>query len=190
MSASLLVIIAFCLALFIGIYLGKLLQASGNKSNQAAADEKIQGLQLQLSSTKDLTEKEQREKSSLQQEKESLMVQLSKKEADYDYLLLRLREQKQETEQLQEKFTKEFGDQLNADYAENPEGLEKLINAMKPYVPVTDRLKDDENGDKRFTGKTWSELDKAGLLPELKATDLELFKTMYKEEFNRDYTNN
>ena len=98
MSASLLVIIAFCLALFIGIYLGKLLQASGNKSNQAAADEKIQGLQLQLSSAKDLTEKEQREKSSLQQEKESLMVQLSKKEADYDHLLLRLREQKQETE--------------------------------------------------------------------------------------------
>lgn len=151
MSASLLVIIAFCLALFIGIYLGKLLQASGNKSTQAAADEKIQGLQLQLSSAKDLTEKEQREKSSLQQEKESLMVQLSKKEADYDHLLLRLREQKQETEQLQEKFTKEFENLANKILEEktnkfteqNKENLKNILLPLQDKIQLFEKKVED-----------------------------------------------
>lgn len=151
MSASFLVIIAFCLALAIGIYLGKLLQTSSNKSNQAAADEKIQGLQLQLLSTKDLIEKEQREKTALQQEKESLMVQLSKKEADYDHLLLRLREQKQETEQLQEKFTKEFENLANKILEEktnkfteqNKENLKTILLPLQDKIQLFEKKVED-----------------------------------------------
>ncbi|MBS1533814.1 MAG: DNA recombination protein RmuC [Bacteroidetes bacterium] len=151
MSASILVIVAFCLALAIGIYLGKLLQISSTKSNQAAADEKIQGLQLQLSSAKDLIEKEQREKLALQQEKESLMVQLSKKEADYDHLLLRLREQKQETEQLQEKFTKEFENLANKILEEktnkfteqNKENLKTILLPLQDKIQLFEKKVED-----------------------------------------------
>ncbi|RYZ21736.1 MAG: hypothetical protein EOP49_46875 [Sphingobacteriales bacterium] len=39
------------------------------------------------------------------------------------------------------KITKEDGDQLVADYAENPDGLEKVLNMFKPYTPITPGLK-------------------------------------------------
>ena len=39
----------------------------------------------------------------------------------------------------------------------------------------------------KFEGKSWDELDRAGLLPSFKASDPEGFKALFKEEFGVDY---
>jgi DNA recombination protein RmuC len=81
--------------------------------------EKINFLEAKLTNTKEeniriehFLQKEhqnlQNEHNQLRKEKEALVVQLSKKEADFDYLLERNKEQKQEVENLQQKFSTEF----------------------------------------------------------------------------------
>ena len=81
--------------------------------------EKINFLEAKLTNTKEENiriehflqkehQKLQNEHNQLRKEKEALVVQLSKKEADFDYLLERNKEQKQEVENLQQKFSTEF----------------------------------------------------------------------------------
>ena len=48
MSQTLLVLAAFVIALFIGIYIGKLLFSANAKSEQAALEEKNNGLSFQM----------------------------------------------------------------------------------------------------------------------------------------------
>jgi|GEM_PF-1988540 len=75
---------------------------------------------------------------------------------------------------------------LREQYLTNPDGLEKLLAAMTPILSVTNNLKEEET-DKRFAGKSYAELDKAGLLEELKAKHPETFKTLYKEQYGTEY---
>jgi hypothetical protein len=87
----------------------------------------------------------------------------------------------------QKKITTEVRAQLAKDYAENPAGLKALVDGMGVYSSVVNQLKPDTKLMAKFEGKTWDELHQADLLPELKATNLELFKQMYKSEHGVEY---
>lgn len=75
---------------------------------------------------------------------------------------------------------------LKEQYADNPDGLDKLLKAMTPIVSVTGQLKEAET-DKKYEGKSWDQLDRAGLLEEFKAKHPDAFKAKYKERFDKEY---
>lgn len=88
------------------------------------------------------------------------------------------------------KLTVETGNKLKVDYATNPEGLKNLIDALPAYTGVTDMIDNGGSADelKALAAKSYSELDKSGELPRLKAISPETFKAKFKTQFGKDYT--
>lgn len=114
----------FIVALFLGIYLGKLLYAAKFKSEKVSLEERLIANQNhielqkeQFNSERNIFEKQLQlsnsEKENIRTEKDSLAIQLSKKEVDFENLWERHKEQKNEISELQEKFTKEFENLAN-----------------------------------------------------------------------------
>ncbi|MDQ6472299.1 DNA recombination protein RmuC [Flavobacterium sp. LHD-80] len=118
------ILLAFIIALFLGIYLGKLLMSAKSQTEKVSLEEKLNAninqLQLQreqFESEKNNFQKQVQlinsEKENIRTEKDSLAIQLSKKEVDFENLWERHKEQKAEITELQEKFTKEFENLAN-----------------------------------------------------------------------------
>lgn len=70
----------------------------------------------------------------------------------------------------------------------NFETVEKLLGTKAGSPTVQSQL-DGKRTDKisLYANKTWSELDKQGLLVKLKADDPNLFKDLFKQQFNKEY---
>ncbi|MFN4249275.1 MAG: phage protease [Flavipsychrobacter sp.] len=86
------------------------------------------------------------------------------------------------------KLTNEAKEAYKEQFAKNPEGLAKVLNALKPYNPVSDKLKD--KGDEPTNKALIEEYDKAfedGTLNEIKNTDMDKYKAMYKAKFKKEY---
>ncbi|TCN56624.1 DNA recombination protein RmuC [Flavobacterium circumlabens] len=118
------VLFAFIVALFLGIYLGKVLFSARSESEKVSLNERLNAAFNQLQLQKEQSEKERiafekqlysnnSEKENIRTEKDSLAIQLSKKEVDFENLWERHKEQKNEITELQEKFTKEFENLAN-----------------------------------------------------------------------------
>ncbi|QSB28188.1 DNA recombination protein RmuC [Flavobacterium sp. CLA17] len=118
------VLFAFIVALFLGIYLGKVLFSARSESEKVSLNERLNATFNQLQLQKEQSEKERiafekqlysnnSEKENIRTEKDSLAIQLSKKEVDFENLWERHKEQKNEITELQEKFTKEFENLAN-----------------------------------------------------------------------------
>jgi DNA recombination protein RmuC len=117
-------LLAFVVALFLGIYLGRMLFSAKFQSEKISLEERLNANSNQLQLQKEQSENEKRnfekalqlnniEKESIRTEKDSLAIQLSKKEVDFENLWERHKEQKAEITELQEKFTKEFENLAN-----------------------------------------------------------------------------
>ena len=91
------------------------------------------------------------EKETIRSDKESLAIQLSKKETDFDNLWERNKEQKQEVEQLQEKFTKEFENLANKILEEkttkfteqNKENLKNILSPLQDKIQLFEKKVED-----------------------------------------------
>ncbi|AWG23093.1 DNA recombination protein RmuC [Flavobacterium faecale] len=162
MSALVINSLIFFIAIFLGFIIGKLLSSANFRSAKSSLDERILGLQAQVQQTKEQLasdrlsfekkqEKVQYEKEQLRHEKESLVIQLSKKEADFDNLWERNKEQKQEVEQLQEKFTKEFEnlankilDEKSTKFTEqNKENMKNILSPLQEKIQLFEKKVDD-----------------------------------------------
>ncbi len=86
------------------------------------------------------------------------------------------------------KVTQQLSDQLKTTFASNPEGLKNLLDAMPSYAPITQQLQDKDDKLKALAAKTWEQLDKEGLLENLKANHFDLFQEKFKERWGREYT--
>ncbi|RKR11216.1 DNA recombination protein RmuC [Flavobacterium sp. 90] len=117
-------LLAFVVALFLGIYLGKLLFAARAQAEKVSLEERLNANANQMQLQKEQFENERNnfqkqfqlsnaEKENIRTEKDSLAIQLSKKEVDFENLWERHKEQKNEITELQEKFTKEFENLAN-----------------------------------------------------------------------------
>ena len=115
---------AFVVALFLGVFLGKLLFSAKFQSEKVSLEERLNATVNQLQLQKEQYERESNnfekqvqlasaEKENIRTEKDSLAIQLSKKEVDFENLWERHKEQKNEITELQEKFTKEFENLAN-----------------------------------------------------------------------------
>jgi DNA recombination protein RmuC len=151
MNDNLMIIIAFTIALAIGIFLGKTLFAAQSKSDKASLEEKINGLLQQIEQLKNQMSQTIQEREKIRAEKEALSIQLSKKETDFDNLWERHKEQKEEVEKLQEKFTKEFENLANKILEEktvkfteqNKENLKNILSPLQDKIQLFEKKVED-----------------------------------------------
>jgi DNA recombination protein RmuC len=117
-------LLVLLIALIIGAFIGKLIFSARFQSERVSLNEKLIALTNQFQQQKEHFQSEKNnfekllqatnsDKEIIRTEKDSLAIQLSKKEVDFENLWERHKEQKNEVEQLQEKFTKEFENLAN-----------------------------------------------------------------------------
>lgn len=162
MNDTIITIIAFIIALAIGIFIGKALFSANAKSQKAGLEERVNGLMSQIEQLRQQQQHEIRnaenqlqqtamERENLRAEKEALAIQLSKKEVDFENLWERNKEQKQEVEQLQEKFTKEFENLANKILEEksskfteqNRENLKNILSPLQDKIQLFEKKVED-----------------------------------------------
>ncbi len=146
-------LLGFVVALFVGIYVGRMLSASKFQSEKAISDERVNALNGQLQMLKEQFENEKNnfqkqlqlniaEKENIRTEKDSLAIQLSKKEVDFENLWERHKEQKSEINELQEKFTKEFENLANKILEEKSAKFteQNTVNMKNILTPLQDKI--------------------------------------------------
>ncbi|WP_348800517.1 DNA recombination protein RmuC [Flavobacterium adhaerens] len=162
MSSILPLLVVFIIALAIGIFIGKLIFSARFQSEKISLEEKLIAFNSQLSQQKEqfLLDKNtfekqlefaNSEKENIRNEKDSLAIQLSKKEVDFENLWERNKEQKEEVEKLQEKFTKEFENLANKILEEksnkfteqNKENLKNILTPLQDKIQLFEKKVED-----------------------------------------------
>jgi DNA recombination protein RmuC len=151
MTYPIFILVIFCSALAIGLFLGKLLFNARSQSEKSGLEERINGLLEQIEQFKEQVRQYALEKENLLKEKESITIHLAKKENDFDNLWERNKEQKQEVEQLQEKFTKEFENLANKILEEktvkfteqNKENLKNILSPLQDRIQLFEKKVED-----------------------------------------------
>ena len=151
MNATLLTILTFCIALAIGLYLGKLLFTAKSQSEKIGLEEKLIGINSQFKSIQEQLKITQVEKEKIRSEKDSLALQLSRKEVDFENLWERNLEQKQEVEKLQDKFTREFENLANKILEEktnkfteqNKENMKNILSPLQDKIQLFEKKVED-----------------------------------------------
>lgn len=146
-------LLGFVVVLFIGIYVGRMLSASKFQSEKAISEERLNAINGQLQMQKEQFENEKNnlqkqlqlsitEKENIRTEKDSLAIQLSKKEVDFENLWERHKEQKSEINELQEKFTKEFENLANKILEEKSAKFteQNTVNMKNILTPLQDKI--------------------------------------------------
>ncbi|MCG9792550.1 DNA recombination protein RmuC [Flavobacterium algicola] len=149
-------------ALILGFLIGKIISSSSYKASESSLKERILGLQSQLVQSKEQSEiartslekqlqTRSLEKEQLRSEKESIVIQLSKKEADFENLWERNKEQKNEVEKLQEKFTKEFenlankilDEKSNKFTEQNKQNMTNILSPLQDKIQLFEKKVED-----------------------------------------------
>jgi DNA recombination protein RmuC len=148
-------LLIFIVALAIGIFIGKLLFSAKSQSEKAFMEEKLNALKEQSLIEKAALDKQLQntidEKENIRNEKESINIQLTKKEVDFENLWQRNKEQKEEVEKLQEKFTKEFEnlankilDEKSSKFTEqNKENMKNILTPLQEKIQLFEKKVDD-----------------------------------------------
>lgn len=162
MSNMLLFLLIFCVALAIGVFIGKLIFSARFLSEKISLEEKLIAFTSQFNQLKEQTlvdkitfekqlENGTAEKESIRSEKDSLAIQFSKKEVDFENLWERNKEQKEEVEKLQEKFTKEFENLANKILEEksnkfteqNKENMKNILTPLQDKIQLFEKKVED-----------------------------------------------
>ena len=155
-------LLIFIIALTLGLFIAKLIFSAKFQSEKISLEEKliaansqINQLKEQISTDKASFEKQLQfsnsEKESIRTEKDSLAIQLSKKEVDFENLWERNKEQKEEVEKLQEKFTKEFENLANKILEEksnkfteqNKENMKNILTPLQDKIHLFEKKVED-----------------------------------------------
>ncbi|TAF66117.1 MAG: DNA recombination protein RmuC [Flavobacterium sp.] len=155
-------LLVFIVALGLGLFIGKLLFSARFESQKISLEEKINAAQHLLQQQKEQAvldkasfekqlQSSLQEKEAIRNEKDSLAIQLSKKEVDFDNLLERHKEQKNEVEQLQEKFTKEFenlankilDEKSNKFTEQNKENMKNILSPLQDKIQLFEKKVED-----------------------------------------------
>ncbi|MGO4820967.1 MULTISPECIES: DNA recombination protein RmuC [unclassified Flavobacterium] len=162
MSNLLSFLLLFIIALAIGIFIGKLIFSARFQSEKISLEEKLialrsqyEQLKEQFSSDKSVFDKKLElaaiEKETIRNEKDSLAIQLSKKEVDFENLWERNKEQRDEVEKLQLKFTKEFENLANKILEEkskkfteqNRENMKNILSPLQDKIQLFEKKVED-----------------------------------------------
>ncbi|PVX46854.1 DNA recombination protein RmuC [Flavobacterium sp. 103] len=162
MLTTLPLLLVFIIALAIGIFIGKLIFSARFQSEKVSLEEKLIALNSQFNQQKEQflldkntfekqLELSNSEKENIRNEKDSLAIQLSKKEVDFENLWERNKEQKEEVEKLQEKFTKEFENLANKILEEksnkfteqNKENMKNILSPLQDKIQLFEKKVED-----------------------------------------------
>jgi len=151
MDDKLIFVFSILVVLVFGIFIGKLIFSGSSKTEKASLEEKINGLLQQIEQLKQQINQTVQERETIRTEKESLAIQLSKKETDFENLWERNKEQKEEVEKLQEKFTKEFENLANKILEEkttkfteqNKENLKNILSPLQDKIQLFEKKVED-----------------------------------------------
>jgi len=142
-------------ALFAGVFLGKLIFTPSYKAQKSVLEERINGLMKQMEHLNNQNNIEKNEFDlrfrQIATEKEQLNIHLAKKESDFDTLLERNKEQKQEVLQLQDKFSKEFEllankilEEKSTKFTEqNKENIKNLLSPLQDKIQHFEKKVED-----------------------------------------------
>lgn len=139
------------LAFLIGFFIGKSVMVANSKTSTASLEERIKGLLENLEQLKKQLNQTIQEREQIRTEKETINIELTKREVDFQNLWERNKEQKQETEQLQEKFTKEFENLANKILEEktnkfteqNKENLKTILLPLQDKIQLFEKKVED-----------------------------------------------
>ncbi|MEL1254854.1 DNA recombination protein RmuC [Flavobacterium sp. DGU38] len=147
------ILLVFIVAVFLGIYLGRILSSAKFESEKVSLNEKLNAANNQFQFQKEQFQIEKNsfekqlhllhsEKENIRNEKDSLAIQLSKKEVDFENLWERHKEQKAEITALQEKFTKEFENLANKILEEKSAKFteQNSVNMKNILLPLQDKI--------------------------------------------------
>ncbi|MBC7747902.1 MAG: DNA recombination protein RmuC [Methylotenera sp.] len=162
MSNTLPFLLIFIVALGIGVYIGKLLFVARFQLEKSSLEEKLITLNSQFNQQREhlMIDKMGFEKQFeaqivakelIRTEKDSLAIQLSKKEVDFENLWERNKEQKEEVEKLQEKFTIEFENLANKILEEksnkfteqNKENMKNILTPLQDKIQLFEKKVED-----------------------------------------------
>ena len=151
MNATIPILITFIIALSIGIFIGKLIFSARSQSEKSSLEEKLISMNSQYAYLKEQLQQSNADKENIRTEKDSLAIQLSKKETDFVNLWERNLEQKQEVEKLQEKFTKEFENLANKILEEktnkfteqNKENMKTILSPLQDKIQLFEKKVED-----------------------------------------------
>jgi DNA recombination protein RmuC len=162
MSNTLPFLLIFIVALGIGVYIGKLLFVARFQLEKSSLEEKLITLNAQFNQQREhlmidkMGFEKQLEaqivaKELIRTEKDSLAIQLSKKEVDFENLWERNKEQKEEVEKLQEKFTLEFENLANKILEEksnkfteqNKENMKNILTPLQDKIQLFEKKVED-----------------------------------------------
>ena len=151
MDDKLIFVFSILVVLIFGIFIGKIIFSGSSKTEKASLEEKINGLLQQIEQLKQQINQTVQERETIRTEKESLAIQLSKKETDFENLWERNKEQKEEVEKLQEKFTKEFENLANKILEEktnkfteqNKENLKNILSPLQDKIQLFEKKVED-----------------------------------------------
>jgi DNA recombination protein RmuC len=154
-------LLVFIIALLLGIYFGRILFSAKFQSEKVGLEERLNANVNQFQLQKEQFENDRKnferllqqnnlEKENIRTEKDSLAIQLSKKEVDFENLWERHKEQKAEITELQEKFTKEFENLANkileeksAKFTEqNNENMKSILLPLQDKIHVFEQKVD------------------------------------------------
>ncbi|SDG79341.1 DNA recombination protein RmuC [Flavobacterium omnivorum] len=162
MSNTLPFLLIFIVALGIGVYIGKLLFVTRFQLEKSSLEEKLITLNAQFNQQREhlmidkmgfekQLEAQIVSKELIRTEKDSLAIQLSKKEVDFENLWERNKEQKEEVEKLQEKFTIEFENLANKILEEksnkfteqNKENMKNILTPLQDKIQLFEKKVED-----------------------------------------------
>ena len=151
MSPTISILFVFIIALAIGVFIGKIMFSGKLNSEKALLEEKIRSLSYQIEQSENQFQKVVLERDAFRNEKEAMVIQLTKRDADFDNLLDRNKEQKEEVEKLQEKFTKEFEnlankilDEKSSKFTEqNKENMKNILSPLQEKIQLFEKKVDD-----------------------------------------------
>lgn len=162
MSDNLIVLLAFIIALAIGVFIGKAMFSAKFTSSQKVLEERNNSLLQQMEQQKQQSAAEkliaerhftqaEEDRNNLRVAKEALALQLAKKETDFENLYERMREQREETDELREKFTKEFENLANKILEEksnkfteqNRENMKNILSPLQEKIHLFEKKVED-----------------------------------------------
>lgn len=161
MSPTIAILLVF-VALILGFFIGKQLSKSANQSEKVILEERIAAHLREIDRHKQQMAELKRdfetkmgqlseERNALLQEKQSLLVSLSRKETELKNTEARSLEQKHEIEELQAKFTKEFENLANKILEEkslkftrqNQENLKNILSPLQEKIQLFEKKVED-----------------------------------------------
>lgn len=162
MSDNITILFAFIIALAIGVFIGKAIFAGKAASEKKVLEERNNSMLQQIEQQRQQTASEkliaerhyqqlEEDRNNLRIAKEALALQLAKKETDFENLYERMREQREETEELREKFTKEFENLANKILEEksnkfteqNRENMKNILSPLQEKIHMFEKKVED-----------------------------------------------